>query len=156
MKRALQNRLLSAQKTATQAKYHPIEVQDVLPEVDIYWDSVQIRRPTANTDASCVNAPPESVDLPSKRTGALRSVRKKNGEKSWVCSFPITTDNPRSRIGTGNIIAQKSYTRSALGRCTCGAAEGITSVCGNISERTGTPGKSGRCGHVLFQTRFQS
>ena len=63
-KRALQNRLLSSEKTATQAKYHPDEVQRVLPEVEICWGSVLLRRPDGEhrrEQCRCVSKKREST-----------------------------------------------------------------------------------------------
>lgn len=44
-KRAVQKKLLSSDKTKTQANYYPLEVHKVMPESEICWGSSVVRRP---------------------------------------------------------------------------------------------------------------
>jgi len=81
-RRAIRTKLASAKKTNTQNEYRPSEAQLVIPDLEVCWGSIPIRRPDGQHQCSGCSCPsrPGFADFPALGVWNLRIIRRK---KLW-------------------------------------------------------------------------
>ena len=87
-KRALRTKLNDSKKTATQQRYVPGDAQNLVPELEICWGSLVIRRPNGDHRYGRCQCPSRSVGLRKRKE--LSPQRLKRGTRYCKCSADIT------------------------------------------------------------------
>jgi hypothetical protein len=106
VRQAIRTKLAASQKKATQNEYRPDEAQMLIPELEICWGSMPIRRPDGQHLYGGCSCPPRSQFSNFPTTGRMET--KDTGENKTVINIFSNHFNAHPLISDNNGISFSS------------------------------------------------